>query len=243
MPDVQKPFSLANSAISLSYVDNELVSGGMCMALAVLVPLLMCLAYCLSPETDWKRRSPTNRFERFPWIHRSAHRFHCAMALFWVCLGITAMTTNVLKFRISNFRPDFIARCQPAARSAADSPGTSTISATCTQPDFRFLIEGLKSTPSGHSSIITCAAAYLVKWAHSHVATRSPRDFWARLWWCPCLALAVMASRVLDHRHHWYDVVAGCSLGLLVVHGVFAAAAAAAKTASSSSRPALPSHT
>lgn len=214
VPRLDKLVDLTNPAISRSYQENETITGSMCMILAVLVPLTVCLAHCLSADIAWQKSNPTNRFfSRDISMSTGAHYFHCAMVLLWTSIGITAMCTNVLKFWISNFRPDFLERCQPSP-SALESISATVLEA-CEQSDVRLLHEGLKSTPSGHSSMITSGTAFATLWVRSHVA--KPRDWRSSCWWCPILALIVMVSRAVDHRHHWYDIVAGATLALTVV--------------------------
>lgn len=241
MPRMDKPFRLDDQAISKAFVENELVSGGMCMLLTVSIPMSVCLAYCMSKETDWKRSNLSKKFERPMSIDTNTHRFHCAMVMLWVSIGVTGMLTNVLKFKISNFRPDFIERCVPKEGFTKDS-GTAMayVSEACLQPNLRFLVEGMKSTPSGHSSMIACGCWYAWRWIYDHVtrpaisstSTSTSTTTGSKLSsissridirtiWLPVLIATVMVSRLVDHRHHWYDVIAGCLLGLTCVNVIY----------------------
>lgn len=217
VPNMDKSFIIDTESISKSYVERELVTSELCLALTVLVPMCVCLAYCSSKTTDWKRSSVSRNFERAAWMQPSPHRFHCAMVLMWACIGVTAMLTNVLKFSIGNLRPDFVERCIPIQTATTRTP--VRVSDTCSQPDLALLIEGMKSTPSGHSSMITCSCFFAWVWIHDHVTHISLSR--KSILWLPLLALGVMVSRVVDHRHHWYDVVFGCVLGLLTVAAIY----------------------
>ncbi|CDO92733.1 unnamed protein product [Kluyveromyces dobzhanskii CBS 2104] len=236
MPRMDKPFRLDDRAISRTYVENELVSGGMCILLTVLIPMTLCLAYCTSSETDWRKSNLSRKFRRSMLIESNTHRFHCAMVMLWVSVGVTGMLTNVLKFKISNFRPDFIARCQPRDGLIIDAAEPlAYVADACTQSDTRFLVEGMKSTPSGHSSMVACGCCFAWKWIYNHVTrptqpstNKASRMLFRivertdlRTVWLPLLTAAVMASRLFDHRHHWYDVLTGCLLGLTCVHAVY----------------------
>ncbi|AET37320.1 phosphatidate phosphatase LPP1 Ecym_1062 [Eremothecium cymbalariae DBVPG len=139
------------------------------------------------------------------------HIFHCNMVHLWLSISLMAPITSILKIMIGNQRPDFLARCQPSAGGAAPGAGDLLGFHSCTNKNLAILYEGYKSTPSGHSSFIACGMAFLFQWLSRYLPTRRR---WLPQFWCILLALVVMYSRVLDGRHHWYDVISGAIIGL-----------------------------
>ncbi|KAI8614975.1 PAP2 superfamily-domain-containing protein [Chytriomyces sp. MP71] len=69
-------------------------------------------------------------------------------------LALTTCATHVLKLWVGRLRPDFLARCQPTATSAASHSPYSCAG------DPRQVVDGRRSFPSGHASF-ACAAAVL----------------------------------------------------------------------------------
>lgn len=79
-----------------------------------------------------------------------------------------------------------------------------------------FVRDASKSFPSGHSSTAFYEAIFLI-W---YLQARSPRIRSKLL--IPTvqsilllLALFCSVSRITDHRHHWWDVLAGANIGIL----------------------------
>jgi len=141
-------------------------------------------------------------------------RRHSAVSLLGFALSLTAtfFVCNVLKFLIGNQRPDFLARCMP-------KPGISkdvyvTVEAVCTNPDMGSVWEGCRSTPSGHSALSFASMGFLTLWlGATFEVERRPRS--ARLAALLPMALAVFVAytRIIDHKHHWVDVIGGGLLG------------------------------
>ena len=79
-----------------------------------------------------------------------------------ISLSLNGVITDILKIWIARPRPDFLERCGPA-------PGTPLHELVdvnvCTAPLGKaLLIDGMKSTPSGHSSISFGGLFYLTLW-------------------------------------------------------------------------------
>ena len=104
-------------------------------------------------------------------------------------------------------------RCMPDLQKISDSDSSVFGLDICKQTNKWVLYEGLKSTPSGHSSFIVSTMGFTYLW-QKEFTTRTTRSYI----WCPLLALVVMVSRVVDHRHHWYDIVSGAALAFIVIY-------------------------
>ncbi|KAK5201954.1 hypothetical protein LTR16_000883, partial [Cryomyces antarcticus] len=129
-----------------------------------------------------------------------------------------------LKNEIGKPRPDLISRCRPRAGSA-DPPvfGLSSHS-ICTQTDNAILKDGFRSFPSGHSSTSFAGLFYLSIYLAAKLHVLDSRgEVWKTLVvLIPTLGAALVAgSRIMDARHHPFDVVSGSLLGILVAWGSY----------------------
>ena len=136
------------------------------------------------------------------------------LCLFGAC-SMTFAITNVLKVAVGRPRPDFVARCWPDGQ-VTGLPGVPVCEG---DQNAHVVKEGLKSFPSGHTSLTMCGMTYLslLLWTRvlfvPSAAVRGPvlRVLAAAL---PLLyALYVAVSRVRDGWHHWSDCAAGALLG------------------------------
>lgn len=143
---------------------------------------------------------------------RSAARL--TLCLFGAC-SITFAVTNVLKVAVGRPRPDFVARCWPDGQ-VTGLPGVPVCEG---DPNAHLVKEGLKSFPSGHTSMTTCGMLYLslLLWTRVlFVPTAAVRGPVLRVLAAasPLLYAAYVAvSRVRDGWHHWSDCAAGALLG------------------------------
>ncbi|CAR23850.1 phosphatidate phosphatase LPP1 [Lachancea thermotolerans CBS 6340] len=213
-PRLSRQVRTDDPAIKKSFVAHETVTPVQCLFLAFPLPVLVLAGWCTvgsdSLVSRYQRRSFA-RLARPDWVPAKFHLFHISCVALALALGINGVLTNGFKLLLSNARPDFLARCQPA-----DPLALYVSVAQCTQPDKLVLYEGLKSTPSGHSSFAVAGLGFLYLWLARHTCVSRLRHVW-----CPLLCVFVMASRVVDHRHHWYDVLTGGALGLAVCVGVW----------------------
>lgn len=129
----------------------------------------------------------------------------------WVSLTFSAVITDVLKLWIGNPRPDFLERCG----AKVGTPASSFVDVSvCTFPlGESKILDGMKSTPLGHSSIAFAGLLYLALWGDSKLRlVRCMRAI-------PVLAATYIAfSRTQDYRHHFSDVLAGSLLGIFTAY-------------------------
>lgn len=207
-------FHKEDPAINKSYVKDEMVSTPECVAMSAVLALLVITGYCSAGKKY------LNKIGAAPWMggrpegfSKEWHLLHLSIICQMLALSITCALTCALKLIIGNTRPDFLARCQ-LKNSDADTQGFLpfyTIK-NCQQKDLSILYEGLKSTPSGHSSLVSCGLGFLYLWQCRFIKGSSKKHAW-----CPLLALLVMVSRVVDHKHHWYDLIFGGVLGYVIL--------------------------
>lgn len=130
---------------------------------------------------------------------------------------LTSVVTDILKNFIGRHRPDFISRCIPRA----DAPRDVLVFAkdVCTNTNLGVLLDGFRTTPSGHSSISFAGLFYSSLWlAGQLVVTNERVGSWrAVVAGVPTLGAALIAlSRTEDYRHHFVDIFTGGLIGTLI---------------------------
>ena len=84
------------------------------------------------------------------------------------------------------------------------------------------LTDSMRSFPSGHSQMALCCAAFFSLYLQKRLTSSSLKPLrLATQAVLVSLALACAISRLVDHRHHPEDVVAGSLIGSLI--GILAA--------------------
>lgn len=206
-----KRFRLDDKSIGKSHISNELISGFEVITMSALISGLIVVWFCTFGKDslrkfhgNWTNMKPESSSTR-------GHFFFISVLCLSLILSLNGAVTGCLKLVIGNFRPDFIARCEPALDKASDLTKYYGLD-ICQQQNKRLLYEGLKSTPSGHSSLITSGLGFAYYWQKQFVSSHHTRHIW-----CIVLILLVMMSRITDHRHHWYDVVSGCIIGIAMI--------------------------
>ncbi|CAK9435495.1 uncharacterized protein LODBEIA_P02220 [Lodderomyces beijingensis] len=138
-----------------------------------------------------------------------------------------SVLTDFLKVWIGTPRPDFIERCGPRVGTPLDTMVTA--SEVCTAPlGAMYLADGMKSTPSGHSSMAFAGLCYLSLWLIGQFKIISNKD--NEKYRMPCVIIAFLPvlgasyiglSRTQDYRHHFFDVCFGSLLGIMFAFGSY----------------------
>lgn len=128
-------------------------------------------------------------------------------------LIIKLLIVDILKIFSSEHRPHFIDTCRPDVICE----GNEYVSIyTCTNTEYRpyFIRDASKSFPSGHSSSSVYVSIFMIWYLQKRIP--NVRSVMA----LPlCQVLVAMwgifcsTSRIIDHRHHWWDVLAGSIIG------------------------------
>lgn len=206
-----KQFRLDNKSIGKTHVNDELISGVEVISMSAVISGVIVTWFC-TQGSDSLRKFHGNWMNMKPErVSSGGHFFVVSVLCLMLTLSLNGAITGCLKLVIGNFRPDFIDRCKPNMEKAQDLSAYYGLD-ICEQPNKWLLYEGLKSTPSGHSSFITSGLGFAYYWQKKYVSSHYSRHLW-----CIVLIILVMISRITDHRHHWYDVVSGCLLGITVI--------------------------
>ena len=126
-------------------------------------------------------------------------------------LAVALVAVCIIKSAVGRLRPDFLARCQPAADGR------------CTG-DAHVVMEGRKSFPSGHTALSFAGLGYLSLFVAARLLHARRLVWTGRLWklsvaatpWT--IALLIGLSRIADYWHHWSDVAAGACIGNLAAY-------------------------
>lgn len=141
---------------------------------------------------------------------------HATIVGMWVSLTVAAVLTDILKNWIGNPRPDFLERC--GAKLETNKNVYVDIS-VCTAPlGLNRLADGMKLTPSGHSSMMFAVMFYLFLWLGEggHLQNVN-RWMWQLVRVLPLFLSAYVAfSRTQDYRHRFTDVLLGLVIGVTV---------------------------
>ncbi|CCH58803.1 hypothetical protein TBLA_0A10240 [Henningerozyma blattae CBS 6284] len=153
---------------------------------------------------------------------------HRTYLLYVSLLGLTmsftlnTLFTNYIKNWIGRSRPDFLARCIP--KGGLEKDVLYTASEVCTTTDREKLLEGFRTTPSGHSSESFSGLGFLYLWLCGQLLTQNPSvGIWRKITaMLPLLGATLIAlSRTEDYRHHFVDVIIGSALGYFFAYNIY----------------------
>ncbi len=220
------PLYLNAAHLSAPLLDEEISSAGI-VALCCVPAWVILAIFTLTPSLSSKRS----------WTERLAE-WHVAMMGHLLALGMELFFQGPLSIYVGEWRPYLLDQCKPDATVAAAHNAActakglewcaQTFSATaCTNHDGEFFENGWmgRSFVSGHSGFSTASCMYLVWFFLGK--TRAMGSGRERALWkilvvltLLCGTLMVGLSRLVDKRHHWWNILHGFLLGFIV--GTFA---------------------
>ncbi|KAL8799094.1 MAG: hypothetical protein Q9182_006157 [Xanthomendoza sp. 2 TL-2023] len=222
-------FSLRNYTLQYPFAVHERVPVPLLFALNSLLPAIIIGLYSLVIDgifSHQKQAAPRDG-HRTLGKYRLKDRlweFNCGLLGLLLSQGAAFVITGALKNATGKPRPDLIDRCRPQQGSADPLVyGLSDIS-ICTQQNHKILKDGFRSFPSGHSSSAFAGLFYLSIYlaAKMHVLDNRGEVWKTFIVMIPTLGAALIAvSRIMDARHHPFDVISGSMLGMLVAWGAY----------------------
>lgn len=126
---------------------------------------------------------------------------------------------HAVKYFTDAPRPHFFETCKPDAMANC-TLGTYVDGYTCTNTELTWFrnLDATRSFFSGHATVCFYSCLFMCWYLQKRAKTQP-------LFIVPflqatliCLAYFGAISRVHDHRHHWWDVLAGSILGLLTAY-------------------------
>ncbi|QLL33431.1 hypothetical protein HG536_0E03420 [Torulaspora globosa] len=197
----ERQFTINDLTLSHPFAKHERVSDTMLFVYSFVIPLIaimLILAIFADPR----------------------HRMYLMyISILGLCLSVslTTLFTNFIKNWIGRLRPDFLARCEPKKGLPIDT--LFYASDVCTTKNRERLLDGFRTTPSGHSSQSFSGLGYFYLWFCGQMLTENQRiSLWRKiLAFIPLLGAALIAlSRTQDYRHHFLDVILGSVLGYVI---------------------------
>ncbi|KAF2755215.1 PAP2-domain-containing protein [Pseudovirgaria hyperparasitica] len=223
-------FSLKNYTLHYTYAVKERVPVPLLIVLVVGFPAAVIAVYTLVIDGLFSHAIPTAPKSGMRRMLTGRYRFkdrlwefNCGLLGLALAVGAAFTITGALKNAIGKPRPDLIDRCKPLV---TEDPGPLLLSnyTICTQEDQYIFRDGFKSFPSGHSSSAFAGLFYLSIYlaAKMHVLDSKGEVWKTFIVMVPTLAAALIAgSRIMDARHHPFDVITGSLLGMLTAWGSY----------------------
>ncbi|KAG7665442.1 uncharacterized protein J8A68_001130 [[Candida] subhashii] len=203
-----REFQVNDPRISHPFAEQERVTDNELYIYSTLLPLVIISLISLY--------LPSSRFDKL-------HLLQVSLLGLLFCVTITCCITDILKCWISNPRPDFLVRCGATGavvRSESMSEKVLMSMTKCSAPlGQMYLLDGMKSTPSGHSSMSFAGLGYLSLWLVGQLRLLNEKKLqylfvWGVVVGAPILFAAWIAlTRTQDYRHHFVDIVIGAILG------------------------------
>lgn len=206
-----RQFKLSDPTIQHPFATTERVLGPLCLVLAAAVPALVMTVVTFAKHG-----------------HAKTHAWHVLQVSLlgaFLTISIDGLITDILKCWVGRPRPDFLERC--GAPLALDPDAYYDMS-VCTAPLGQgLLLDGMRSTPSGHLSISFSAFLFLSMWLFGQLQLlqrvgSQPMYLYVFAALPLLLAAYIALLRVQDYRHHFVDIITGGVLGCCVARVVYA---------------------
>ncbi|KAJ5724644.1 hypothetical protein N7493_006372 [Penicillium malachiteum] len=215
-------FSLNNISLQYPYAVHERIPIQYALCISGLFPLVLIIVYTLFIDGLFSHHKPQDpisgkRKLRGPWRWKDRlWEMNCGILGLLLSQALAFLITQVLKNACGKPRPDIIDRCQPRAGSHDAVPYGLSNSTICTG-EASLIKDGFRSWPSGHSSSSFAGLFYTSLWAGGklHILDNRGETWKTLLVTIPILAATLVAvSRIMDARHHPFDVITGSFLGI-----------------------------
>ncbi|KAL4947621.1 phosphatidic acid phosphatase type 2/haloperoxidase [Aspergillus filifer] len=215
-------FSLNNISLQYPMADPERISIFAAVACSGGGPLIVIAIWTLFIDGLFSHKKPVKASgkRRFTGPYRFKDRLwelNCGFLGLILSQALCFVITQALKNACGKPRPDIIDRCKPRDGSADGVPFGLVDSTICTG-DPHLLKDGFRSWPSGHSSSSFAGLFYLSLWLGGklHIMDNKGEVWKMFIVMFPCLGATLIAvSRIMDARHHPFDVITGSLLGIL----------------------------
>eukprot|EP01063_Lacrimia_lanifica_P000932 TRINITY_DN10454_c0_g1_i1.p2 TRINITY_DN10454_c0_g1~~TRINITY_DN10454_c0_g1_i1.p2 ORF type:complete len:332 (+),score=105.14 TRINITY_DN10454_c0_g1_i1:69-1064(+) len=226
-----RDFDPLDPAINHAYAESEAFPNWSLPLVAGLVPIVYGL--CVIGYFAWARgRLSAGGRARQPAPATVGHQVHTLVLAVFQALVFAMLITNPLKQYVGRQRPDFVDRLEREigfdkhAYNVTDPESRAAMMQAVCSAHSHKVFDGMRSFPSGHASYSFAGWAVVALLLLPNVPWRA-RGFPT----VPALFLAlspavlptmVAASRTVDNRHNYADILAGALLGVFAGAVVFA---------------------
>ncbi|XP_059057932.1 putative phosphatidate phosphatase [Achroia grisella] len=192
---------LCNDPALSHQFNGDTISWKWLLVTVILLPLVVMLliekAYNSDNKTDRAKQQALRWYKEY---------------MFGVLINLTVV--HVLKQVVGSPRPHFFDTCSPKEALTCET-GEYVYSYTCTKAGW--VSQSDRSFPSGHTSLALHAAVFIVYYLQQRTSQVKPPAVFASQILCMMIAVYCGLSRMTDHRHHWWDVVAGAVISLPIL--------------------------
>lgn len=202
----ERQFTINDLTLSHPYAEHERVTDRMLFVYSFVLPLIAA-AIIIAIFGDPKHR---------------LYLVYISVLGLSLSVSLSSLFTNFIKNWIGRLRPDFLERCQPKKGLPIDT--LFYASEVCTTKHREVLLDGFRTTPSGHSSQSFAGLGYFYLWLCGQLLTEvQTTSLWRKIFsFIPLLGASLIAlSRTQDYRHHFLDVLLGSLLGYAIGHFVY----------------------
>ncbi|KAJ5579788.1 uncharacterized protein N7459_005773 [Penicillium hispanicum] len=211
-------FSLRNISLQYPYAVHERIPIQYALCISGLFPLVLIIVYTLFIDGLFSHHKPQDpvsgkRKLRGPWRWKDRlWEMNCGILGLLLSQGLAFVITQVLKNACGKPRPDLIDRCQPRMGSEDMMPYGLSNSTICTG-EAALIKDGFRSWPSASFAGLFYTAMWLG--GKLHIMDNRGEAWKSLLVMVPILAATLVAvSRIMDARHHPFDVITGSLLGV-----------------------------
>ena len=209
-------FSLRNYTLQYKFAVHERVPSWLLYTCSIVAPAAVIAVYTLVIDGIFSHQVGGRR-RRYKLKDR-IWELNCGLLGLLLANAAAYVITGTFKNTIGKPRPDLIDRCQPRDLTDPQPFGLSNFT-ICTQTDRSILDDGFKSFPSGHSSSSFSGLFFLSLYLAGKLhVTDAKGEVWRVIVVAiPAIGAGLIAgSRIMDARHHPFDVISGSLLGILV---------------------------
>lgn len=215
---LKKLYPLDDYRIQYPHIQKDIISSSTCFIISLSFPISVILIY-IGVKMIIKYYSSKSNESRGQEKNKTyLNLLHVTLIGLFLSLSINQFFTDILKNWIGNPRPDFIDRCRPDRNDDGQVFGGFN---SCNAPyGESVLIDGYKSTPSGHSSTSFSSLFYLTLWLFGQFKLFSGENSFSICSFFFSIipvfvATYISLTRVHDYKHFYSDVVLGSVIGIL----------------------------
>ncbi|KAF7714415.1 Uncharacterized protein PECH_001355 [Penicillium ucsense] len=214
-------FSLQNISLQYPFAVHERIPIYLAVCISACFPIVLIIVYTLFIDGLFShhKQDPASGKRKMlgPWRWKDRlWELNCGILGLLLSQSLAFVITQVLKNACGKPRPDLIDRCQPRPGSHDLLVYGLSNSTICTG-DPKLIKDGFRSWPSGHSSSSFAGLFYTSLWLGGklHIMDNRGEAWKSFLVMVPILAATLIAvSRIMDARHHPFDVITGSLLGI-----------------------------
>ncbi|PGH10260.1 hypothetical protein GX51_00017 [Blastomyces parvus] len=217
-----QPFAITNHSLYYPYAVNERVSIPLALALSGGIPLAVILIYTVVIDGLFSHNKPITSAgkRKFMGPYSLKDRlweFNCGFLGLLLAQGTAFVITGALKNAVGKPRPDIIDRCRPKGLDELGKYDLVTFDMCDSNLSHHILKDGYRSFPSASFAGLFYLSLYLSGKFH---LMDSRGEVWKTfLALFPTLGAALIAAtRIMDARHHPFDVLFGSFLGILCAY-------------------------